>query len=153
VWCPNVVFSGSTPLSSLYPGDAYVDWTCLDGYNKGGTGWTSFTNIFAQSYDQLMQLAPNKPVMIGETASSESGGSKATWIQSALSALPTRFPQIRALVWFNWKIYENGTTWDWQIESSSGATSAFATGLGSSYFQAGGGLGNLPLLTAIKPLG
>jgi beta-mannanase len=152
VWCPNVVFSGSTPLSSLYPGDSYVDWTCLDGYNKGGTAWTSFENIFAPSYDQLLQVAPGKPVMIGETASSENGGSKATWIANALSALPARFPQIRALVWFNWKITESGTTWDWPIESSASATAAFASGLASSYFSAGGGLGSLPLLQSIKPI-
>ena len=152
VWCPNTVFSGATPLSQLYPGDAYVDWTCLDGYNKGGSNWTSFSNIFGASYDQLMQLAPGKPVMIGETASAEDGGSKATWIQDALAALPSRFPQIRALVWFNWRITESGTTYSWPIESSASATSAFASGIGSSYFQAGGALGGLPLLAPIKPL-
>ncbi len=152
VWCPNTVFSGSTPLSSLYPGDNYVDWTCLDGYNKGGSNWTSFTDLFGASYDQLQQLAPSKPVMIGETSSAEDGGSKATWIQNALGSLPTRFPQIRAFVWFNWKIADSGTTWSWPIESSAAATSAFAAGIAPSYFQAGGGLGGLPLLTAIKPL-
>ena len=26
-----------TPLEQLYPGDAYVDWTCLDGFNWGKT--------------------------------------------------------------------------------------------------------------------
>ena len=26
-----------TPYDQLYPGNAYVDWTCLDGYNKDGT--------------------------------------------------------------------------------------------------------------------
>jgi len=153
VWCPNVVFSGSTSLTSLYPGDSYVDWTCLDGYNKGGSQWTSFTSLFGSSYDQLLQVAPSKPVMIGETASAENGGSKAAWIQDALSSLPTRFPQIRALVWFNWKITESGTTWTWPIESSSSAESAFSSGVASSYFQAGGGLGSLPLLRAIDPLG
>ena len=36
VWCPNVEYRTSVkPLSSLYPGNAYVDWTCLDGYNWG----------------------------------------------------------------------------------------------------------------------
>jgi len=25
VWCPNVLFEGSTSLASLYPGDEYVD--------------------------------------------------------------------------------------------------------------------------------
>jgi hypothetical protein len=45
VWCPNVDPGGKlASLSSLYPGDGYVDWTCLDGYN-GNIPWTSFTNL------------------------------------------------------------------------------------------------------------
>ena len=36
VWCPNVDFTAHlTPLKRLYPGDEYVDWTCLDGFNWG----------------------------------------------------------------------------------------------------------------------
>ena len=36
VWCPNVdPASKLHDLASLYPGDAYVDWTGLDGYNWG----------------------------------------------------------------------------------------------------------------------
>lgn len=36
VWCPNISSPTTRPMASLYPGDAYVDWTCLDGYNKYG---------------------------------------------------------------------------------------------------------------------
>jgi len=150
VWCPNTVFSGSTPLTSLYPGDSYVDWTCFDAYNKGGTSWISFSDLVTPTYTQLLQVAPTKPIMIGEMSSSELGGSKASWITSALGSLPSSFPKIRALVWFNWAITENGTTWTWPIESSSSAQSAFANGVASSYFKAGGGLGSLPLLAPIK---
>jgi hypothetical protein len=32
-----VPYTGSTSLSSLYPGDAYVDQVALDGYNRGTT--------------------------------------------------------------------------------------------------------------------
>ncbi|HYG96563.1 MAG TPA: Ig-like domain-containing protein, partial [Solirubrobacterales bacterium] len=36
VWCPNVDPEGHhLKLPGLYPGDAYVDWTGLDGYNWG----------------------------------------------------------------------------------------------------------------------
>ena len=35
VWCPNLEGNSSTPYSKLYPGDAYVDWTCLDGLQPG----------------------------------------------------------------------------------------------------------------------
>ena len=38
VWCPNFIYPSTTTwptYASLYPGDSYVDWTCLDGYNWG----------------------------------------------------------------------------------------------------------------------
>ena len=58
VWCPNVSYTGSASLKSLYPGNKYVDWTCMDGYNHGTktaewSPWTSFSNVFAQTYSEL----------------------------------------------------------------------------------------------------
>ena len=84
VWCPNIQGPKSTSLAEMYPGDSYVDWTCVDGYNWGtdqGNEWQTFNQIFAGSsyngwyntYQLLQQLAPSKPIMIGETASSENG--------------------------------------------------------------------------------
>ena len=72
VWCPNIDDSPSfAPLASLYPGDAYVDWTCLDGYN-GDVPWTSFHNLFLKSYNEIAgSIAPNKPMIIGEVGTTE----------------------------------------------------------------------------------
>jgi hypothetical protein len=152
VWCPNATFSGDTPLAPLYPGDRYVDWTCLDGYNKGGSLRESFTELFAASYDALLQIAPSKPIMIGETGTVEDGGRKAGWIRDALAALPGRFPQVKAFLWFNWKITERRSTWRWQIESSRSARSAFARAIASPYFAPGGRtLTRPPRLTPIEP--
>lgn len=133
VWSPNTVYPGSIPLAGLYPGDAYVDWVAIDGYNWGTnpikpSGWRSFSQIFRPTYDSLGALAPSKPVMIAEVGSSESGGSKAAWIADALSVqLPTAFPRIKALVWFDW----NADGMDWVVESSDSARSAFAAGIAS----------------------
>ena len=51
VWCPNVEYRRLRQAAAeLYPGDAYVDWTCLDGYNWGTNprrdAWRSFTTVF-----------------------------------------------------------------------------------------------------------
>lgn len=155
VWCPNTTFTGSTSLSSLYPGDAYVDWTCMDGYNKGplaGDSWRSFSQVFQPTYSEILKIAPTKPVMIAETASNENGGSKAAWITDALQTqLPTNYPKVKALVWFNWPIYENSVTQQWPIESSSSAQAAFAQAIGAPYY-AGNNYGSLPLLTRVQPL-
>ncbi len=136
VWCPNTSYEGSTSLSSLYPGDEYVDWTCIDGYNFGTNpvepaGWTSFSSLFSTTYGELLSLAPSKPIMIGETASSEYGGSKSSWISDAFETqLPANFPAIRGVMWFN--KYESGE--DWPIETSESAKNAFASAIASPYY-------------------
>lgn len=127
VWCPNVDPNKMwTNLASLFPGRAYVDWTCLDGYNNDDP-WMSFTKLFAASYRQIMRLAPTKPMIIGEVASTEHGGSKARWITDMFHALPRRFRHIRGLVWYD-KYGESGTA-DWPIETSATSSAAFVEGI------------------------
>jgi hypothetical protein len=138
VWCPCREFdSTQKPLSSLYPGDAYVDWTCIDGYNQGTNpngsmgGWKSFDTQFFATYTTITgTVAPSKPLMIGETATTEYGGSKADWITTALSSLPSKYPKVKAFLWFN--AYQGGM--DWPIESSATAQQAFASAIQSSVF-------------------
>jgi Glycosyl hydrolase family 26 len=135
VWCPNVDFTGKlNPLENLYPGNAYVDWTCLDGFNWGKTsnsaGWMSFNSIFKSTYERVLKVAPNKPMMIGETASEERGGSKADWIHNLLNVVPAKYPKIRAMVWFDYKDQEM----DWPLNSSVAATEAFKKGIHRPYY-------------------
>ena len=146
VWCPNIVGPQSTSMSELYPGDTYVDWTCTDGYNFGtdyGYTWTPFATVFSggqfnafhNTYQNLLQVAPTKPIMIGETASSEHGGSKADWITDMLTTqLPNNYPQIKAFVWFDWNAGD--PTYTWPVESSSTSIAAFASGISSATYAA-----------------
>jgi hypothetical protein len=135
VWCPNVdPFGDLRNLASLYPGDEYVDWTGLDGYNWGaarGDRWLSFDQLYRSTYDYITKtLAPSKPLVIAEVGSSERGGSKSAWIEDALDSLATGYPRVRALLWF--EKYDDGM--DWPIETSSSATAAFAAGIRSPVF-------------------
>jgi Glycosyl hydrolase family 26 len=136
VWCPNVDPAGKrAPLGSVYPGPAYVDWTCLDGYN-GNNPWRSFSALFKTSYEKITgTLATQKPMVVGETASTENGGAKARWIADMLAGLPTEFPKIRGLLWFDKVETGPGGYTDWPIESSAAATSAFAAGIAASPFE------------------
>jgi hypothetical protein len=145
VWCPFVDPGDSmTDLGSLYPGDAYVDWTGLDGYNWGTNpasprGWRTFDQLFRRTYDEIVEdVAPAKPMMLAEVGSSEYGGSKADWIRDALTRVPTEYQQIRALLWFD-KIDDN---MDWPIETSAPATTAFAEGVQQPAYV-GAGYGGL----------
>ena len=124
------------PLESVYPGDEYVNWVCMDGYNFGkhpsrGEQWQTFDQVFSETYSALRTLAPTKPMMIAEFASTEAGGSKADWIWQAFShALPERFPQVKAVLWFNWELREA----DWPIDLPPRAQAAFAESIGSLYY-------------------
>jgi hypothetical protein len=136
VWCPNIDYPNSPnpTFASLYPGDDYVDWTCLDGYNWGAnrsSGWQSFDQVYSYSYNEVLKVAPSKPMMIGEFGSVEEGGSKADWLTDALTTqLPGQYARVRAAVYFNWPF--DGV--DWRVETSQAASNAWRAGLGSSYY-------------------
>jgi beta-mannanase len=133
VWSPHTVIQPEDPLLALetfYPGDEYVDWVALDGYNWGSIrpaeGWRSFNDIFTESYQRLTSLT-QKPVMIAETSSTELGGQKNTWYQEAIEvSLKETFPRIKAVVFFNL----NKET-DWRINSSPTALTQFRESLGT----------------------
>jgi hypothetical protein len=131
VWSPNVYGAGLSPASGsalpfqpFYPGDNWVDFVGLDGYNWGAlhrSGWSNFASVFGSSYNALTKLT-DKPVMITETASTEDGGNKAAWIRAIPSVLQSRMPRVCALIWFD---REKET--DWQIASSPASEAAFRT--------------------------
>jgi hypothetical protein len=132
VWCPYVNPNGNLQSpATLYPGDAYVDWTCLDGYNRGTTAsptapYRSFDYLFGPNYREITEsIASSKPMLLGEIAASEHGGSKAEWIGDMFAALPTAYPKVRGLLWFDY--YDQGN--DWPLETSAAATEAFAAGI------------------------
>lgn len=130
VWCPNAVAPRHkmTSPASLYPGDAYVDWTCLDGYNFDKP-WTSFARLYGGSYHQITRFAPTKPMIIGEVASTGRGGSKSRWIRGMFRSLKTRFHDIRGLVWYDkWGLPDKDPR-DWPIETSRAASAAFRAGI------------------------
>jgi hypothetical protein len=130
VWCPYVNHEGSEMLEDLYPGDDYVDWTCIDGYNSNEK-WSSFYELFKETYDQVTYIAQSKPVYIAETASTHNGGDKAQWIQDMLiQHLPNDFPMVMGFNWYNVKSEEN----QWHVESSEESHAAFKSSINSGYY-------------------
>lgn len=124
-WAPNVPYAGSTPLSGLYPGDAYVGRVGLDGYNwstlQPGSSWQSFGDVFGAGVAQLRSLT-SKPVYVSETGCPETGGDKAAWIRDMWSWLASH-PEVRGVTWFS---FDKET--DWRIDSSDASLQAYATG-------------------------
>jgi hypothetical protein len=149
VWCPNVENAQTTPLEELYPGDAYVDWLGIDGYNYSkdldNGSWASFAQVFQPTYRHLVGMTTSsKPIMIGETGAVEHGGSKPTWITDALVVqLPTNFPRVQAVIWFDSTI---GSI-DVSIASSPQSLAAFRSAVASNTYKANvyGALNSSPI--------
>ncbi len=153
VWCPNIdpdkIFLN---LPGQYPGDEYVDWTGLDGYNWGvGSAkpdrWRSFDQLYSSTYSEITgAIAPSKPLMISEIGSTEHGGSKAAWIKDMLAKIPASYPKIHGLLWF--EQVDDADGMDWPIETSASSISAFAEGLESPAYAENkyGALGFGPVL-------
>lgn len=125
-WSANVPYPGSTPLASLYPGDAYVDRVGLDGYNWGTTqswsSWQSFGDLFGPGVAELQSLS-TRPVHVNETAAPEgAGGDKAAWIADMWAWLDTH-PEVRGLTWFS--LLKEA---DWRIDSSEASLAAWGAG-------------------------
>ncbi|MEU4243551.1 glycosyl hydrolase [Actinoplanes sp. NPDC026619] len=145
VWAFN---NGSSPdeayndPAAAYPGDRYVDWVGIDGYNWGfgpswdpaGDHWASFDQTFATAYAKARAVAPRRPVMIGEFASTEDGGDKAQWIADANTTLRGgAYPALKLLTWFDLTKEES-----WSPGSSPAALSAFTTWVHEPYMRGRG---------------
>lgn len=138
VWSPDAksypLINGNT-LIDYYPGDTYVDWIGLDGYNWGpqipGKQWETFSEVFSNAYNQVVNLS-QKPIMISEFGSTESGGNKASWIQDALDLqIPYNFTRIQSIIWFD--INRDNS---WNIDSSNTALAQIKASLGASFYTA-----------------
>ncbi len=110
VWCPGIS-GGLTGMAAFFPGANYVDWIGVDGYDRQRNGQQSFADIFGAWYSAYVSY--NKPMMIGETGAMANG--QTLYIQGIGSSLPTQFPKIKALVYFDargpaapWQLTGNG---------------------------------------------
>lgn len=149
VWCPNVdLYSSLTPLGRLYPGDDYVDWTALDGFNwgkrRGSPGWQSFNQVFHRTYRRIVRkVAPGKPLMLAEVASSDKGGSKPAWIKDMYKKLRNKYRKIRAVIWYD--VDDRGT--NWPIERKKKERNAFRAAVRPGAFKPNlyGGITSSPI--------
>ena len=150
VWCPSAdprsrIDPDYDALQSMYPGDAYVDWTCLDVYNKPAMTheWLSFGQVLDRPMARILSFAPNKPMIIGETntqADPSDPGRRAQWFADAFGAEIPKHPQIRAVV--IWQQDRSNTLTlpamrriDWMVEDDGPALSALRGALGNGAYR------------------
>ncbi len=135
VWCPNTE-DDRIGYRALYPGDAYVDWFGVDGYNGGSElpykgGWTWPEPLFGRSFASLAALNPGTPIMLAETSSVEGGGSKAEWITRLYLDLPRAHPGLKAILWWQHDGRAEPGQADWRVNTSQAALDAYRAAMAS----------------------
>jgi Glycosyl hydrolase family 26 len=156
LWCPNVMgSSAATPSQSgwsdgsgttklLYPGDAYVDYVGLDGYNytANSSTWQIFSKVFQTSYNIIYSgdsftngpITTTKPMILGEIGcwetdelSGAGSNTKGTWFSAIPAAVEATMPNIIGICYW----YENPgssgnqTSTEYYITSSSGSVAGW----------------------------
>jgi hypothetical protein len=128
IWCPGTQDISGPNLAQLYPGDAYVDWTAMDGYSWDGI--TTFNQVFSWTYNTILSIAPTKPMMIAEVGCTTTNNEGA-WLTDMLSTqLPNNYDHIHAVV-----IWQDPTDAGSFGVTNSYALSAFEQGISSSYYS------------------
>ena len=130
VWTTNASNQGSgTTLTGNYPGDDYVDYISIDGYNWGTcqswSSWQTFSQVFKKAYNALANI--DKPLFIAEISSSERGGNKAEWITDMFEHFATDFSRVFAVMWFSQS--KEANEGDWALNTSQAAVDAWKAGI------------------------
>ncbi|MCF7873337.1 MAG: hypothetical protein K9L84_04370 [Candidatus Omnitrophica bacterium] len=117
---------------NYYPGKDYVDYFGIDGYNWGDTQewshWMEFAEIFKDPY-QIITSETNKPVIISEFGSAQSGGDKAEWIKNTFKTIK-KMKRVKGFVLFN---LDKEAAWRFRPQSAAGKQ--LKKGLNNSYFK------------------
>ena len=142
VWSPNVILD-RTQLAPFYPGDDFVDWVGLSGYygTEGTRNYRSPDTIFNSTLAHIRTFT-KRPVVITETAATDSGGMKARWVVDFFRYLP-QHPEIIGIIW-----YESVREWDWRIATAPAAAAAFAAGAADPRYAVPWSKDVVPLTTA-----
>jgi mannan endo-1,4-beta-mannosidase len=139
VWSVNHVSTAAQDdVHRYWPGDEYVDWIGISGFNWGSSrtedlppgipdpvqselvsSWTDFDTVYGPRYGELARY--QKPIVLTEMSSVETGGDKAAWIHDAVTTLLEDFPEIRAFVWYDRVLGPR----DWRIDSTLASLVAF----------------------------
>lgn len=139
VWNPymmnaNQISQYGYMLKNAYPGDSYVNWVALDGYNNSVTNWRTLYDIFQPSYQYITGFT-SRPMMLFEVASLENPNdpmARANWItQGFLTTIPTYFPNIKVAAWFN---RDNGSGLDYSLDTTN-ALNAWKQVVASPLYQ------------------
>ncbi|MEN3271979.1 MAG: mannan endo,4-beta-mannosidase [Actinomycetota bacterium] len=109
---------------ALYPGDAYVDWTGIDGYTRSINATPA--SVFAPMVARLRAMAPKKPVSVNEAGAATAALiGKSAYITAYFDWLAAN--DIRMAIWFN--LDRATTRQNWAVFGGSSGDETFTDGL------------------------
>jgi hypothetical protein len=110
--------TGSNRFQAYYPGDDYVDWVGLSGYNLSHE---SPQTLYDPLYDAYAQ---RKPVFITEIGAADFGGvTKGDFIRRFAAYVAQR-PAIGAVAWFDTDTHQDAP-YNWRIDANADSLAAF----------------------------
>src|SRR5436853_5132860 len=129
----------SSPLDTwnfapaYYPGPDYADWLGLSVYGQQyrEEGWADIPSLVDWPYKEMSGVDPNKPIMIAEWGTGEfPPGNKAAWIRQGLDLFRSRYPRIKAAVYWHerWQ-NEEGYYSNLRVNSSVESLQAYRDGV------------------------
>jgi mannan endo-1,4-beta-mannosidase len=129
-------------IAASYPGNGYVDWIGMDGYQYNPAESTTYSQTFSATLSALESFSA-KPIMIAEMGSAEQPGTvKPQWLVQTIAALAAN-PRIVSAIYFDNDVigvhYIDGVAihTDWRINSSAQALSSMRSALSGGGFGAG----------------
>jgi beta-mannanase len=124
---------------AYYPGSDYVDWLGLSVYGQQFKDEPNpdIPSLVDWPYKELAELDPQKPIMIAEWATGdfpfspdERGMMKAAWISQALELFRTRYPRIKAAIYWHERWQNPDLTYsNLRVNSSVEALEAYRAGV------------------------
>ena len=128
VWSVDTATTADANFAGYYPGGDVVDWIAADGgtTQSDESQPTAFTGEFDTWYSALSTAG--KPMMVSSTGAS--AGSQSAYLGQVLSALPSRYPEIKAVVYDDAPDFTSGE----QYQLDSAGTDSFKSLVASPTF-------------------
>ena len=146
VFAPTVVnFSDDwNALRNYYPADSMVDWLGMVafGFTPEDDEWISFDTLVGPAYAQIDSLNSSKPMMLAKWGQAETDdptiGNKPAWFDTSFASIKSLYPRLKAAVYWHERVVPDPedpeTFYDYRIDSSDSALTAYKAGASSSYW-------------------
>jgi hypothetical protein len=119
---------------AYYPGREYVDWLGMSVYGQQfkDEPWANVASLVDWPYEEMTRLDPTTPIMIAEWATGEfpRSGNKGAWIREGLDLFRSRYPRVKAAIYWHERWQNPDQTYsNLRVNSSVESLNAYRNGV------------------------